>query len=164
MVLHWLLAILIAGQIVLGLYMMSIEDAPGSERYFHLHMDNGLIIGVLVLLRLAWRLGHKPAPLPASVAHWEVNAAYIAQWLIYACLLVMPVTGYLGASFSKEGVAFFGVSLSGWAAPNKDLSEQFFSIHFLTVTLLTALIVLHVLGALKHLLIDKDNVFQRMWF
>jgi cytochrome b561 len=162
--LHWLLAVLIAGQLALGLYMMSIADDPGSERYFNLHMAIGLIIGALVVLRLAWRLTHKPADLPGSVAPWEVKASRTVQWLLYACMLAMPVTGYLGASFSKEGIAFAGLSLSRWASANEDISKQFFAMHFLIEAILVVLVGIHVLGGLKHLLIDKDGVFQRMWF
>jgi cytochrome b561 len=162
--LHWLLAILIAGQISLGLYMVSIEDDPGSERYFNLHKSIGLVIGAMVVLRVAWRAAHKPADLPGTVARWEVKASRAVQWLLYACMLAMPVTGYLGASFSKEGVAFFGLRLPGWAPINDDISKQFFAMHVLIAEVLVVLICIHVLGGLKHLLIDKDRVFQRMWF
>ncbi|MEN3290763.1 MAG: hypothetical protein V7642_16 [Burkholderiales bacterium] len=162
--LHWLLAILIVAQVALGIYMMSVEDDPGSERYFILHMSTGIMIGTLVLLRVAWRLTHKPARLPRSVARWEVRATHMVQWLLYACMLAMPVTGYLGASFSREGVVLFGLPLSAWASSNKELSEEFFSIHMMIAVVLVALVGLHVLGALKHLLIDKDRVFQRMWY
>jgi cytochrome b561 len=161
--LHWLLAILIVAQVALGLYMMSIADDPGSERYFNLHMSLGLMIGTLVLLRVAWRLTHKPERLPSSVAPWEVRASQVTQWLLYACMLAMPVTGYLGASFSTDGVVLFGVPLSAWASSNKELSDAFFSVHFLIAAVLVVLVGIHVLGGLKHLLIDKDRVFQRMW-
>jgi cytochrome b561 len=162
-ILHWLLAILILVQVTLGLYMVSIVDDPGSERYFNSHKLLGLVIGTLVLLRLAWRLTHKPARLPRSVAPWEVRASLVVQWLLYVCMLALPVTGYFGASFSTDGVVLFGLPLSGWASSNKDLFEGFFAVHFWIAATLVILVGIHVLGALKHLLIDKDRVVQRMW-
>ena len=75
----------------------------------------------------------------------------------------MPVTGFLGASYGKYGIAFFGWPLPDWATKNPSLSEQCFDIHGTVVWLLVFLICLHVLGAFKHLLMDKDGVFQRMW-
>jgi cytochrome b561 len=59
---------------------------------------------------------------------------------------------------------FFGLPTPVWTQPNHDVAEQFFGIHSLIAWPLVALIVLHVAGALKHVLIDKDKVFTRMSF
>ena len=162
--LHWLVAILIAGLLGLGWYMMSIEKEPGSEWYFNLHRSLGLTLAGLVVLRLIWRISHKPAELLDSVPFWEKKLSLATHWLLYACIVVMPLTGYLGASYNKSGVAFFGLKLPFWAANSRDLSKLFFTIHSTLVWVLVAVIVLHVLAGFKHLLVDKDNVFQRMWF
>lgn len=64
-VLHWLLALLIAGMVVLGWYMMTIEKQPQGPWYFDLHRSVGLIVAALVVLRVLWRLTHGPAPAAA---------------------------------------------------------------------------------------------------
>ena len=161
--LHWLMAVLVAAQATLGLYMMSIEDEPGAGRYFGLHMSIGLVVFVLVLGRLAWRLNHRPARLPASMPGWEVATALTVHWLMYACMILLPVTGFLGASYSKSGVVFFGLHVPAWRVPDHDTSELFFGIHQTIVWIFVALIAVHSLAAFKHLLVDKDRVFQRMW-
>lgn len=161
--LHWLLAILIASLVAVGWYMMLIEDDPGSDWYFRLHKSIGIVVFALVLMRIGWRATHRPAPLPPSLPAWEVRLSHGAQWALYACMLLMPILGFLGASYSKEGVAFFGVQLPAWVAPDHDTSEMLFSLHIGLAWVLVALIGLHVAGALKHLLMDKDGVFQRMW-
>ncbi|MBC7572775.1 MAG: cytochrome b [Herminiimonas sp.] len=163
-VLHWLLALLIAGMAGVGWYMMSIEDSPGADTYFNLHKSTGLIVFTLVLIRWAWRLTHKPAALPASVPTWEARLSTIVQSLLYACMILLPITGFLGASFSKEGVTFFGTTLPSWVVADHDTAEQFFSIHETLVWILVTLVVLHAAGGLKHLLVNRDKVFQRMWF
>ena len=162
--LHWTLAVLIIGMIGLGWYMQSLEKGPVAGWYFGLHKSIGLVIAPLVLLRLLWRLGHPPAPLPASVAPWQARAARASHWLLYACMVAMPVFGIAGGLFSKSGIAFFGTPLPRVFSENRDLSEVFYGAHVFTSWILVALIVLHVLAGLKHLLIDKDGVFQRMWF
>jgi cytochrome b561 len=161
-VLHWLLAVLIAGMVALGLYMMAIEDDPGADRYFDLH--TGLVVFALVLVRVFWRLRHRPAELPASLPRWEVLAARVVQRLLYACMLLMPITGFLGASHLKSGITFFGLPLPRWRAPDRDIAELFFEVHETIAWILVALVVFHALGGLKHLLVDRDRVFQRMWF
>ena len=162
--LHWLIALLIAGMVGLGWYMMSIEDLPGSDSYFNLHKSVGLIVFSLVLLRFTWRLAHKPAARPMSVPNWEVRLSTVVQRLLYACMILLPISGFLGASYSKEGVAFFGTPLPFWTAPDHDTTELFFSIHVTLAWTLVTLVVLHAAGGLKHLLVNRDGVFQRMWF
>lgn len=161
--LHWILTILIVGMVALGWFMMSIEDEPGASWYFNLHKSVGLLIFGLVLIRVVWRFRHTPSALPASLPKWQVTASAIAQWLLYGCMVLLPITGFLGASYSKSGVNFFGLQLPSWLIPNHAAAEQFFSAHEALVWLLVTLVALHGAAGLKHLFIDKDNVFQRMW-
>ncbi|MDB5731154.1 MAG: cytochrome [Variovorax sp.] len=163
-VLHWTLAVLLTFMIGLGWYMMSIEREAGSAWYFNLHKSVGLVIALLVAVGVAWRSGHRPESLPVSVPRWQARLAFVTQTLLYALMVLMPVTGYLGASHSKAGVQLFGLPTPRWAVPDHDRAEQFYNIHSVLVWVLVALVVLHVAGALKHLLWDKDGVFQRMWF
>ena len=163
-VLHWLLAALIVFLAGLGWYMMTIEEEPQGPWYFDLHRSIGLVVAALVILRVLWRVFHKPAPLPPNLPEWQVRLASITQWLLYACMIVMPVTGFLGSMYSRAGVRFFGLPLPAWSAPNRPVSHLFFNIHSSAVWVLVALVALHALGGLKHLLVDRDAVFQRMWF
>jgi cytochrome b561 len=163
-VLHWLIAALLAAIAAVGWYMMSIEDEPDAGWYFSQHKSVGLLIGLLVLARIAWRLSRRPQGLPATVPRWQALLSTGTQVALYLAMVLMPLTGYLGASYSKRGVQFFGIDTPRWALPDHDTAEQFFDIHSTLIWVLAALVALHVAGALKHLLLDKDGVFQRMWF
>lgn len=163
--LHWIVAALALAQIALGWWMIEIpKDPPGLRApWFNLHKSIGMTIGLLMLARLAWRLRHPAPPLPASMPRWQVLAAHTNHWLLYACLIVQPIIGYLGSSFTKYPIKYFGYTLPrwGWDAPAlKDLCS---TAHFWLACTITALVALHVGAALKHLLLDRDGVFQRMW-
>lgn len=162
--LHWVLALLIVFTTALGWRMLFIEKEPGAEQWFDLHRSIGVTIATLVALRVVWRLTHPPEPLPHDVPRWQVRLASIAHGLLYLLMVVIPVTGYLGASYTKAGVAWFGTATPRWATPDHDFAEQMFQIHGTLVWVLVALVALHVAGALKHWLVDKDNTFQRMSF
>jgi cytochrome b561 len=163
-VLHWAVALLLVAMPAVGWYMMAIEDDPGSVWYFDLHKSFGLVLAALVAVRIMWRLSHRVGALPATLPVWQVRLAHWTQFLLYMLMVLMLVTGYLGASYSKKGVKFFGIDTPHWALPNHALAEQFYGIHSVAIWMLVALVALHVAGGLKHLLINRDAVFQRMWF
>jgi cytochrome b561 len=162
-VLHWLLAALIAFMAGLGWYMMTVEREPGGPPLFDLHKSVGLIVMALVLLRLLWRTGHRPQPLPASVPRWQARLSGLVQSMLYAAMVLVPLTGILGASYSRSGLRFFGAQLPRWTTPSRPTAHQFFEIHSVLVWVLVVLVVLHTLAGLKHLLVDRDQVFARMW-
>jgi len=162
--LHWILAVLFIGMVGLGWYMMDIEDSPGSDWYFNLHKSIGLVVIGLVILRAAWRFTHRPAALPITIPSWQITASTISHWALYAIMFTLPLIGAIGAAFSKSGLVFFGSPLPRVVTANHDVAEFFFSVHSFAAWILVTLVCLHVLAGLKHLLIDKDGVFQRMWF
>ncbi|CAN5351222.1 cytochrome b [soil metagenome] len=162
--LHWTLAVLIIDMIALGWYMMAIEGDSDSAWFFNLHKSIGLVIAGLVLVRLLWRLTHRPAPLPPSVPRWQVSASTAGHWLLYAVMIAMPAFGIIGSLLTKHGIVFFGLPLPKVLEANHDLAELFFQAHSVTAWILIVLVTLHALAGFKHLLIDKDGVFQRMWF
>jgi len=79
-------------------------------------------------------------------------------------MLALPLLGAIGMLFSKHTLIFFGLLEPRLVAPDHDISELFFSLHSIAAWLLVILVGVHVLAALKHLLFDKDGVFERMWF
>lgn len=163
-VLHWLLAALIVFMAGLGWWMMTVEHDPGGQRWFVLHKSIGLILLALVLLRVLWRLGHRPEPLPPVVPRWQVLLSGATQAALYLLILAVPITGLLGAMYSRAGLTFFGADLPHWVTPDRATAKQFFELHETFVWVLVAFVALHVVGGLKHLLVDRDQVFQRMWF
>ncbi len=113
--LHWLIAILVFVLIGLGWYMVDIpKNTPERAFFFNLHKSIGLTTFFVIALRVAWRLTHVPPRLPASLKRWE---AVVANWmhrLLYAGLLIMPISGYVASNFTKFGVKYFGIELAPW--------------------------------------------------
>lgn len=163
--LHWLLALLILGQILFGWYLQGVErGTPDRTVFVNLHKSFGMLLGLLILFRSWWRLTHRPAPQPASRPAWEHSLAHVSHWALYACMLIMPISGYVASNFSRWGVNFFNaVLLPPWGVENAAVYGFLNRTHVITSYVLVALIGLHVLGALRHLVIG-DGIFSRMGF
>lgn len=164
MTLHWLVAFGVIAQILLGLWMIDIPKLPAGVRayWFNLHKSIGITLGVLIVMRLAWRFTHRPPPLPFTMPRWQVRAAAASHWLLYACMITMPLAGVLGSIFSGYPIKYFGLTLPGWGWKDEAVKEFFSTVHFVAAILFISLIKLHVLAALKHLFFDRDGVFHRM--
>ena len=162
--LHWLVVGLVA--IVIGLGLAMTAAPRGSvlrETLLLLHRSVGLTILAAMLLRLGWRLGHPPPPLPASVAPFERAAAHANHYLLYAILIAMPLAGYVNAAAAGHRVSFFGfVAIPPLLSENGRLAQQAIAAHLVGQYLVYLFIALHVAGALYHLAVKRDTVFARM--
>lgn len=163
MLLHWLLALLFFILIGLGWYMVDIpRGTPERAFFYNLHKSLGVTAALLIALRILWRLTHVPPALPSTMPTWQLKAAKTSHLMLYACIAIMPISGFVASNFTKFGVKFFGYQLPilGWE--DKAIYSVFNNIHVFTSYFFVALITLHIAAAFKHLLIDKDAIFQRM--
>ncbi|HTS53286.1 MAG TPA: cytochrome b [Burkholderiales bacterium] len=162
--LHWLVALGVFVMVGLGWYMVGIaKGTPPRAFFYNLHKSIGVTVAIIVLVRVVWRWNHQPPPLPPGTASWVVNASRLSHSLLYALLVLMPVAGFTASNFTKYGVTYFGLFKIGpLFAENKALYELFQGIHHAASEVLVIVIGIHIAGALKHLLIDRDGVFFRI--
>ncbi|MFM9972431.1 MAG: cytochrome b [Burkholderiales bacterium] len=165
MILHWLLALGVLTQFCLGWWMRSLPDKTGVQAYwFNLHKSIGLTVFVLAVVMLIWRIKHPPPTLPDFMPAWQRWSAKACHHGLYVCILIMPISGYMGSSFTRFPIRYFGVALPnfwGWESP--ELKALCSLIHLCTVWVFMSLVALHIGAALMHLFISRDRVFQRMW-
>jgi cytochrome b561 len=154
----------ILGQFALGWWMIDVpKDPPGVRAWwFNLHKSIGITLAALVVLRLLWRLGHPGPSLPGTLPRMQRIAAAGTHWALYACMLVMPLSGYLGSSFSKYPIKYFGNALPHWGWDWPAAKAFLSNVHLAAAWLLAALIAVHVVAALRHAL-RRDGLFSRMW-
>jgi len=163
--LHWLIGVALLGEIAFGFLLDDIapRGTPARAAVINLHKSSGLVLLALIVVRLAWWLGHAPPPWPDSMPPWQRRAARLDHAALYACMVVLPLSGYIASNFSRFGVKFFGTALPPWGADLPQVYGFFNGIHIVTAYVFTALILVHVAAALKHALLDRDGVFSRMW-
>ena len=162
--LHWLVAFLLMIQFLIGLDMVDIPKGPDSPRvfWFNTHKSIGILLGCVVLFRLYWRLRSGVPESPAGSANWERTAASLSHKLLYFCMVLMPTSGLVGSLFSKYDLLFLGIKIPKFFEHDPLIKEVTTNIHQWTAYIFLAIICIHILGAVKHLVIDCDGVFERM--
>jgi cytochrome b561 len=161
--LHWLLAAMILGALVMGLYMTSLPFSPARLKLFNWHKWGGMTILFLSTARLLWRLGHRPPASPPMPA-WQHRAAQATHAALYVLFFAVPLAGWAYSSAAGFPVVLFGVlPLPDFVAADRALADSLKSLHHTLAYGLAAAIALHVAGALKHQLIDRDGLLRRMW-
>lgn len=167
--LHWLIAILILGMVAGG-FNLENEALPQSLRFqmFQLHKSIGITILGLTLLRLVWRLTHRPPPLPDSgQSAWQKRLALATHWGFYILLVAIPLSGWAMVSASPLGIPTVLYGVIPWPHLPVEMSqpayERFYETHEALVKLTLALLALHVGAALYHHYKLRDGLIRRMW-
>jgi cytochrome b561 len=172
--LHWIIALFIIANVYIGLDFPQRE--PGGpfppKPLLPLHISLGLSVLVLSVVRLLWRLAHKPPPHPPTMKGWEIKLAGVAHVAFYFLIIAMPMSGWaiLSAHVNARWLSLFGIPVpplpvgGGMSEAEVEvLHDQFVEVHeILTLYVLVALLALHVGAVLKHHLFDKDPTIKRM--
>jgi cytochrome b561 len=183
-ILHWLIALVIFAMFGLGWFMTDLpkegakqmsydlfnwgiytwllaEEATPRTFYFNLHKSIGITLFGLIIIRILWRITHKPPALLATYKAWERKLATGAHHLLYLLMIAMPLSGLIMAVSSKYGVKWFGVPFIK-GLDNESLRDIFKETHEIVAIIILLVLILHIAGALKHKFIDKDDTLKRM--
>ncbi len=166
---HWLTALMILTAIPLGLYANDLPFDTGDAlawkaQVFSLHKTLGVAIFLVALGRILWALTQvHPVPLhPDKKA--ETALAAVVHWVLYLSLVAMPLTGWIEHAASSGFAPIlwpFGQDLP-FVAKSESVAQMAGTLHWVFSKLLIASVLLHITGALKHALIDRDGTLSRM--
>ncbi|MBR9793130.1 MAG: cytochrome b [Gammaproteobacteria bacterium] len=166
--LHWTVALLMIGLLAVGIYMTENKDYS----LYGLHKSFGVIVLVLALGRVYWRMKNGWPLAAGNYKAWEHTLAHAVHWILILGTLIMPVSGVILSSMGGHNIPLFGFDLipanydpanpQDVIPRNPELGEVAEEVHEIVGYLLIACIVLHIAGALKHHIIDKDGTLMRM--
>lgn len=174
--LHWLTALWILAAYVLVLYLEYVLHGEGPLRspIIRLHKAIGASVLVFVVLRLWWRIKNPSPALPESMPAWQVKISHATHFLLYAFLIAMPLSRYLGngggVSFGVFSIPSFpNTMLGSWLLGVLNISfEQwevpfdYFHYKLAGPFLFWIMIAAHAGAALYHHYVEKDDVLRRM--
>ena len=169
--LHWVIVVGIVAQYFLAEAAEERELVPaGSFDAAAMHTSIGLTILALAALRVLWRLVELPPSQPQTMKRYERLLARSAHIAFYVLLFALPLSGWALATADQQAISFFGLfDLSqlriGAQLPIEGgtlTEDQLEEVHEVLFNILLALAVVHVIAALKHHFIDRDNVLRSM--
>lgn len=161
--LHWLIALMIIGLLVLGLYMAALpHDAPNRNDLYLLHKSVGVTVLGLAFIRLICRLTLEHPALPDSIPKLQRVLAELGHWALYGFMFLMPVSGYVMSTSYGLTVKWFGITLPKLIGINKDRGMLAADIHKFAAYALIAMLVAHVGAVVLHYLQHRVNLLKRM--
>jgi cytochrome b561 len=160
---HWAAALLMLIAVVLAWVFMAMPaEEAGRFVYITLHKSFGQTIFFLALIRLIWRRSHPAPPMRGRIAAWKVAIARMNHWLLYAVMILMPLSGYVLATAAARPSPYFW--LFYWPQPTVSAAVAHTALraHLVGQYLVYTMVGLHVSAVVWHVAVRRDGTFERM--
>ncbi|MBM6595471.1 cytochrome b [Microvirga pudoricolor] len=162
--LHWTMAVLVIGMVPLGIAVNYLPWDAFQTWLFNLHKSLGILLLALIAIRIAYRLTHRPPPLPSALPAYQRVLAEGVHMALYGIILAMPIIGWVGTNAYGEPMdVFWSVTLPKLVDKNEALSEALWTLHNGLGLALGGLVTIHAGAALAHRFVRQDQVLARMW-
>lgn len=161
--LHWLIFLLVLIMIPLGYIMGDIPDKALRGEIVNVHKVTGVCILVLMLLRVLWAMRNTKPALPFQTPNWQRLSERYLHFFLYLGLIIMPLSGLIGAVAAGKPPHVLGFNIELPIDANKSIAKLAFDrIHDPLAIILIALISIHILAALYHHFVKRDDILRRM--
>lgn len=160
---HWAIFLLIATALTLIEYRGYLPKGDPMKNPLRMwHMLAGQTVLLFVVFRVAARfLFGVPSLTPAP--RWQTWSAHTVHALLYILMFALPITGILFNQAAGREVAYFGWVLPQLIGPDKPLGRSLHDVHEFLGNAVYYVVGLHILGALWHQFVRKDNALRRIW-
>ncbi len=163
-IVHWLMATIIIAMLISGFYMKSLPAGnPIKFSIYSIHKAIGMTVLMLVVLRIILRLILYVPPLPKNFSQVTILITKVVHFALYILMMCIPLSGYVMSSASGRGIKyFFNFNVPLIIAKSEIIAKLANQLHFILAYLLIIFVTLHLLGTIKHLIIDKQNILKRI--
>lgn len=160
---HWVIALLIIAMLAIGIYMVDLPKGGAARtEWIDFHKSVGILVLVLGTWRVLWRIASGVPDEIADMPRWQHNAAKAVHLMLLIAIVAMPVSGYMRSSMRGKQVSFFGLFDMPVLPQSEVIGSAASAVHSWLAYILIAIIVVHVVAAVKHHVIDKDATLKRM--
>ena len=161
--LHWLTAAAIVAAFLLGRSFVGLPLSPHKIHLINYHKWIGLTVLWLSIMRILWRVQHRPPQLPLSLAPWERNAATATHTVLYVLMAATPLLGWWLSSAMGFPLKYLGViALPDLGPKDKAVAQWIEPIHAAFAWTLATLALIHAAAAMRHHIIRRDDILRRI--
>jgi len=161
--LHWFIAILLLFMLFMGTFVLQETPNTSEEKLFGLkaHMIAGMILFIVMVVRFFVRLFTQKPPHAQTGNALLDKLGIFVHYLLYLAVIAMAISGIgISVAAGLPSILFEGV---GTLPASFDEFPPRIA-HGIIASILTGLIVLHIVGWAYHQFILKDKLFSRIWF
>ncbi|WP_040890317.1 cytochrome b [Vibrio ezurae] len=159
---HWLTGLAFMGVFIVGLILAEMERGPDKSMLMGYHKSIGALILIVAALRIVWRLKEGKLPSLGNSPQWQEKIAHAVHGILMLATIAMPISGIVMSAAGGRAVDIFGWEIISKGEKIEWLQQIGSTIHHSAVNIIIAVFVLHVVGAIKHHVIDKDRTITRM--
>jgi cytochrome b561 len=163
-ILHWVVGFMIISMIIVGFVMQNIENTADKAQIYNLHKATGMVVLILVSIRLVWRLVNITVIMSDNSPKWQHILAIMNINMLYILMFLMPISGFLASIFSGRNIDIYGLFAIKSYGYNPFFADVFNQTHSFSAFVLCCLIIIHLLAVIYNNVINKNDVFSRMWF
>jgi cytochrome b561 len=143
--------------------MSDLSMSPRKLQLYSWHKWVGVTVFFLLLVRVGWRITHQPPALPEQMSKLQRIASHVGHTALYLLMIAIPISGWLMSSAKGYQTVWFGVlPIPDVLGKDKQLGDALAELHGALNGLLMFIVAIHVLAALKHHFIDRDNILRRI--
>jgi len=164
-VLHWVVAIIVINQFILGLWMVDLDYYDAwYRRAPELHKSIGVTLFLIMVFRLIWRWVNKK-PQTISGKPWlEKRIVRIVHSILYFLIFFVMLSGYLISTADGRPIEVFGmVNIPATLTGIEKQEDIAGNVHLILAIALVSLSSFHAMAALKHHFINRDKTLIRMF-
>jgi cytochrome b561 len=161
---HWVTALFMFSILVLAWVMTNAKEGSWIQHTtYNWHKTLGLIVLSITLFRIFWRIVDRPPPYPSKVAAWDRRLAHLTYFLFFAVMIWMPVTGFLDSAYDGYPIKLFNLVMTPEIFTRDQAMADFWArLHNLGQWPVYALILLHLVAVVFHLVWSRNGVLGRM--
>ncbi len=161
--LHWLVAAGICALVYLGLQQAGMERGPEKSEIRFIHGSIALAVFFLMTIRIVWRFMNEPPAHPEGTPAWQRLTATVVHWGLYAAVFVQLIAGGMTVATGGRSLPFFGLfSIPLPVAEDSDSHHFWEEIHEFAWRIVALLVIVHILAAIYHHFVAKNDVLRRM--
>jgi cytochrome b561 len=163
--LHWIAAAMILVLLVHGLWMTHVTPRPDRLGNYAWHAALGYDLLALTVLRLLWRWFNPVPELPLDLKPWERAAVHVAHISLYFLMFIVSFTGWMVATTFRVPMTrdLLGMNVPPIVTSVDRSVRQFIEgSHLILAYFLAAIVIIHIVGALRHHVLKGNDVLRRM--